>query len=56
MKIETSFVNPPIPVRHFDWQAVTDDYEPGAPMGTGATEEEAIADLKFQLEELGYDS
>ena len=50
MKIETSFVNPPIPVRHFDWQAVTDDYEPDAPMGVGATELQAILDLKEKLD------
>lgn len=49
MKIITHFVYPPIPDRRWDWSAVTDDYEPGAPMGEGATEAEAIADLKAQL-------
>lgn len=51
MKIITTYVYPPIPVRQFDWQAVTDDYEEGAPMGNGSTEQEAIDDLLSQLEE-----
>ena len=55
MKIITRYVYPPIPVRQFDWSAVTDDYD-GAedshcPIGYGATEAEAIADLKQQLED-----
>lgn len=50
-KIITEFECPPIPSRAFDWCAVTDDYEPGAPIGYGATEAEAIADLKQQLED-----
>lgn len=52
--IHTTFVYPPIPVRQFDWQAVTDDYD-GAddshcPVGHGATEFEAINDLLEQIE------
>lgn len=50
MKITTSYVCPPIPVREFDWQAVTDDYEPDAPIGYGATEQQAIDDLLEKLE------
>jgi hypothetical protein len=42
---------PPIPIRSFDWSAVLDDYEPGCPIGYGATEQEAIADLMEQLDE-----
>lgn len=51
MKIRTEHVYPPIPIRAFDWSAVDDDTHdgPGSPMGTGATEAEAIADLKEQL-------
>ena len=45
MKIITSYVNPPIPVRHFDWQAVLDDYDGEGHIGNGATEQEAIDDL-----------
>ncbi len=46
---------PPIPDRRFDWRAVTDNYD-GAPdshcpVGYGRTEQEAIDDLKQQLEE-----
>lgn len=51
MKIRTNYVYPPIPMRTFDWSAVDDDtYEPGCPIGWGATEQEAIDDLKEQLE------
>lgn len=46
MNIITEYVNPPIPVRHFDWSAHLEGYEPGA------TREEAISDLQDQLEEL----
>ena len=55
MKIRTTFVYPPIPIRQFDWSAVEDDYEPGCPHGTGATEQEAIADLMAQIEERSDD-
>lgn len=49
-KIITSHIYPPIPVRMFDWAAYRDGYEPecGLPYGTGATEDEAIADLLDQ--------
>lgn len=47
--IKTVFDPPPIPLRTFDWHAYDDaTYEPGNPVGHGATEEEAIADLKGQ--------
>jgi hypothetical protein len=52
MKIRTSHVYPPIPIRDFDWAAVTDDYEPGHPIGRGPTEQAAIDDLNAQLREL----
>jgi hypothetical protein len=32
-------------MRHFDWQAVYESYEPGDPIGRGETEQEAIDDL-----------
>jgi hypothetical protein len=53
MKITTKYVYPPIPIRSFDWSAVDDDtYDgPGSPIGTGATEAEAIVDLCGQLAE-----
>jgi hypothetical protein len=50
-KIRTSYWAKPIPLRQFDWDAVTDDYEPGHPIGYGRTEPEAIADLMEQLTE-----
>lgn len=50
-KIITHYDPKPIPIRKFDWSAVTEDYDLDAPCGWGATEQEAIADLKMQLEE-----
>ena len=59
--IRTTFDPPPIPVRSADWCAVNDDeYDVDgdsegfwslSPVGHGATEEEAIADLLMQLED-----
>jgi len=51
MKINTTFVNPPIGDRSCDWEAVMDDYEPGCPIGRGATEQKAIDDLMWQLKD-----
>lgn len=60
MKIETTFVYPPIPTRAFDWCATTSNYDCDCdesgffsrdPVGYGRTEAEAIADLKAQLED-----
>lgn len=60
MKIITSYDPKPIPTRACDWSAVTDDYEAWTedgewhsthPVGYGATQEEAIADLEAQLED-----
>jgi hypothetical protein len=57
MKITTSFVYPPIPLRQFDWCAYDDDSYDGALdagpqcVGYGRTEEEAIADFREQWEE-----
>ncbi len=60
MRIVTEFVFPPIPDRRFDWSAVDEDTYDGAEdsstrhqIGYGRTSEEAIADLKLQLEEAG---
>jgi hypothetical protein len=50
VKIQTSHNRPPIRQRDYDWSAVTDDYEAGHPIGHGATEDEAIANLVEQLE------
>ena len=47
--MRTEYWPKPIPMRQFDWSAVTDDYEPGHPIGFGATETEAIRDLTEQL-------
>lgn len=56
-KIITAYWPKPIPMRQFDWTAVTDNYD-GAEdsstrgrIGYGRTEAEAIADLREQLEE-----
>lgn len=49
--IVTNFDYPPIPTRDNDWSAVTDNYDMGDPIGRGATEADAIADLKEQLDD-----
>lgn len=51
MNILTEFVRPPIPTRQFDYSAVTDQYEPGDPVGFGETEAKAKAELLDQLED-----
>lgn len=50
-KIITDHVYPPIPDRSHDWAAFRDGYEPGATIGWGRTEEEAIANLKDSEDE-----
>jgi hypothetical protein len=47
--VKTHYAPPPIPLRNFDWSATLDGYEPGDPIGHGATEATAIADLQEQL-------
>lgn len=49
--INTRHEFPPIPDRSFDWCATDDNYEPGCPIGLGATELDAIVDLLDQLED-----
>lgn len=51
-RIVTHNVYPPIPIRQFDWSATLDGYDEGDPIGWGATEAEAIADLREQLAEM----
>jgi len=51
MKIETSFIYPPIPVRDYDWMATTDNYEEGDIIGFGKTELDAKNDLIKQFME-----
>ena len=53
LKITTTHNPPPIPLRCFDWSATLADYDEGDPVGHGATEAEAIEDLKEQLEDRG---
>ena len=49
-KIITSYVCPPIPIRHLDWCAYYDPED--KPYGWGATEQQAIDNLIEQCEEL----
>ena len=39
--VHTTHVNPPVPGRQFDWNAVFEGYEPGDSIGHGETEQEA---------------
>jgi hypothetical protein len=50
-KIITLRVEPPIPIREFDWCAFMDGVEEDGVCGWGENEEEAIADLMWKLEE-----
>lgn len=49
-QIKTYFNNPPIPIRTFDWMAWFDGEEEEGYHGYGTTEQDAINDLKEQLE------
>jgi hypothetical protein len=51
MSFITSHWAKPSLMRQFDWEAVTDDYEPGDPIGYGVTEQEAVDDLVEQVED-----
>lgn len=51
LKTRSTYWPKPIPTRAFDWVVVLDDYEPGSPIGYGATEREALDDLFAQIEE-----
>lgn len=44
-KITTGHWRKPGPTDKFDWEATYENYEGGDPIGHGATEAEAIADL-----------
>jgi hypothetical protein len=52
VNIRTSYDPKPIPDRRWDWEAWDDDtYDgPPCPVGLGATEAEAIADLLERME------
>lgn len=43
--VRTEYWRKPGPTNKFDWSAVRDSYEPPMPVGYGATEQEAVADL-----------
>lgn len=52
MRIVTYYDPPPIPWRSCDWCAVDDEtHDFGSPCGYGATEQEAIDNLLWLLEE-----
>ena len=51
--IRTSLDCAPVPDRRFDWSASFDGYEPGEPIGRGATEPEAIAELLLESDYMG---
>lgn len=51
-EIRTNYDFPPIPTRNHDWLAWHDGNEEHGPIGHGATEAEAITDLREKLDEL----
>ncbi len=46
--VYTAYDPKPIPMRDHDWCAYYDSYEPGAPLGWGASEQLAVNDLLEQ--------
>lgn len=51
MKLMIAHEVTPIPDRRFDWYCYDDDtYEPGCPVGYGATRQEAIDNFFAELE------
>lgn len=50
MKIIISHDRPPVPSTSYDYSAVTEDYEPGAPLGHGRTARDAVEDLLDQMD------
>lgn len=54
-RIETDYVNPPIPVRGWDWCATYADCE-GYYAGWGGTKEAAVADLRCRYAHLWEDA
>ena len=46
LKIVTSYINPPIPCRFYDWCAFYDGDEESGAYGYGATEAAAIQDFQ----------
>lgn len=50
-KIITHHWKPPIPDRSYDWTAYREDWDLGDPTGYGASEQEAIDNLKEQEDE-----
>ena len=44
-EIKVIYVNPPVPMRNFDWCAYYDGCEEEGQRGWGSTKEEAIEDL-----------
>lgn len=49
MNVRTEFINPPIPIRDYDWSATFQSYEPGDFIGYGATVGIAVQNLYEQV-------
>ena len=50
VKIVTSYLQTPNAVRDLDWFAYSENWQTGDPIGHGPTEQEAIQDLREELE------
>ena len=50
--IEVEHVFPPIPSTEYDYSATFEGYEPGDPLGRGATIKAAVQDLLAKLDKL----
>ena len=51
VKVQTDFVCPSIPFRSMDWRACEDGCEEDGMYGEGATEQEALDDIFWKLDE-----
>lgn len=49
-RIKTQNIQPPIPIRSFDWVAWLDGHEEDGPYGYGPTQDDALADLHMNME------
>jgi len=56
MDVRTSYNPKPIPLRHFDWEAIDyDTLDEDSLIGHGSTEAEAVADLEYQMGSVSHE-
>ena len=53
--IRVTYDPPPVPTNYYDYNAVTEDYEPENPIGYGRTAQAALNDLLDQIGNVEYE-